>query len=53
MVASKSLSLSHKTVNQMKIRQIKSIVSGASDVPAVLDAAGIPFEKIANVDWPE
>ena len=53
MVASKSLSLSHKTVNQMKIRQIKSIVSGASDVPAVLDAAGIPFEKIANVDWPD
>lgn len=37
----------------MKVKNIKSFVSDAASVPAVMDRLEIPFQKISNVDWPD
>ncbi|MBP3775310.1 MAG: hypothetical protein ILA34_08170 [Bacteroidaceae bacterium] len=37
----------------MNIKQIKSIVRSAADVPVVLDRVEIPFVKIGQVNWPD
>ena len=36
----------------LEIRKIHAAVTAAVDVPAVLDNAGIDFERIDRVDWP-
>lgn len=37
----------------MQVKYLKSIVRDAVDVPSVLDNAGVEFQAINNVNWPD